>query len=196
MDGFLLLYFFVTLSTWDLHFLPLCIPVSASVWLYGNAVAEEPHLQRWGVVSGIAVCPSLYKFTDVRSLFQYKWMFYSLLPYLEPGTKSSLGQETKKWSKRPSQMCPQNYNGTWRLCFSSRLLFLEICESSGSPLKCSQSVLKWLQLHRRSFSELAALWKTSVLKPRAFSMTSSFSAPFWFGLPAAGFWHRKEISLC
>lgn len=45
MDGFLLLYFFATLSTWDLHFLPPCIPVSACVWLYGTAVAEEPCLQ-------------------------------------------------------------------------------------------------------------------------------------------------------
>lgn len=45
MDGFKFLYFFATLSTWDLHFLPPCIPVSAWVWLYGTAVAEEPPLQ-------------------------------------------------------------------------------------------------------------------------------------------------------
>lgn len=35
-------------------------------------------------------------FTDGLWLFQYKWVFYSLLPYLEPGRNSNLGQETKK----------------------------------------------------------------------------------------------------
>lgn len=35
-------------------------------------------------------------FTDGLLLFQYKWVFYSLLPCLEPQTKSNLGHATKK----------------------------------------------------------------------------------------------------
>lgn len=35
-------------------------------------------------------------FTDGLLLFQYKWVFYSLFPCLEPRTKSNLGQGTKK----------------------------------------------------------------------------------------------------
>lgn len=63
LHGWIFIFiFFVTLSTWDLHFQPPCIPVLACIWLYGNAVAEEPHSQCWGGVSGVAICPSLNKF--------------------------------------------------------------------------------------------------------------------------------------
>lgn len=90
-------YIFVTLSAWDLNFLPPCIPVSACVWLYGNAVAEEPHLQCWGGVSGVGICPSLNKFHQwTFCYFSINEWFDSLLPYLEQGTKSSLDQETEK----------------------------------------------------------------------------------------------------